>query len=98
MGPIDPNHVRPGKNLPGHMGHETVTIQNLEIVKVDLDRNIVLVKGSVPGPKKGLVFIKRGVKAEAIAPLNPEDYVVKTEEPQVETDVAEQEVAEAAQE
>jgi large subunit ribosomal protein L3 len=98
MGPIDPNHVRPGKNLPGHMGHETVTIQNLEIVKVDLDRNIVLVKGSVPGPKKGLVFIKRGVKADAIAPLNPEDYVVKKEEPQVETEVAEQEVAEAAQE
>lgn len=76
MGSIDPNHVRKGKKLPGHMGVSTVTIQNLEIVKVDLERNLLLVKGSVPGPKKGLVFIKRGIKASAIAPLNPADYVV----------------------
>ena len=76
MGSVDPNHVRKGKLLPGHMGHETVTIQNLEIVKVDLERNILLIKGSVPGPKKGLVFVKRGVKAPAVAPLNPADYVV----------------------
>jgi large subunit ribosomal protein L3 len=75
MGPIDPNHVRPGKNLPGHMGHETVTIQNLNIVKVDLERNLLLVKGSVPGPRKGLVFVKRGIKTSAIEPLNPADYV-----------------------
>jgi large subunit ribosomal protein L3 len=78
MGPIDPNHVRPGKNLPGHMGHETVTIQNLEVVKVDLERNVLLIKGSVPGPKKGLVFIKRGIKTEAIEPLNPTDFTVET--------------------
>lgn len=77
MGPIDPNHVRPGKNLPGHMGHETVTIQNLEIVKVDSERNVLLVKGSVPGPKKGLVFVKRGIKTSAIDPLNPADYTVE---------------------
>lgn len=76
MGSIDPNHVRKGKKLPGHMGVMTVTIQNLEIIKVDLERNLLLVKGSVPGPKKGLVFIKRGVKASAIAPLNPADFVV----------------------
>lgn len=76
MGSIDPNHVRKGKKLPGHMGVSTVTIQNLEIVKVDLERNLLLVKGSVPGPKKGLVFIKRGVKTSAIEPLNPADYVV----------------------
>ena len=76
MGSIDPNHVRKGKKLPGHMGVMTVTIQNLEIISVDLERNLLLVKGSVPGPKKGLVFIKRGVKASAIAPLNPADYVV----------------------
>jgi large subunit ribosomal protein L3 len=77
MGSIDPNHVRPGKNLPGHMGHETVTIQNLEIVKVDAERNVLLIKGSVPGPKKGLVFVKRAVKSEAVAPLNPADFVVE---------------------
>lgn len=76
MGSIDPNHVRKGKKLPGHMGVDTVTIQNLEIVKVDLERNLLLVKGSIPGPKKGLVFVKRGVKAPAVQPLNPADYVV----------------------
>ncbi len=77
MGPIDPNHVRPGKKLPGHMGHETVTIQNLEIVKVDVERDLLLIKGSIPGPKKGLVFVKRAVKSETIEPLNPADYTVE---------------------
>ncbi|MCF7926409.1 MAG: 50S ribosomal protein L3 [Candidatus Izimaplasma sp.] len=75
MGPIDPNHVRPGKNLPGHMGVQTVTIQNLNVVKVDLDRNLLLVKGSIPGPKKGLVFVKHAVKAGTQEPLNPADFV-----------------------
>jgi len=90
MGPIDPNHVRPGKNLPGHMGHETVTIQNLEIVKVDLERNVLLIKGSVPGPKKGLVFVKHGVKAGAVEPLNPADYTVV----EIQEEVASEEAAE----
>jgi large subunit ribosomal protein L3 len=76
MGSIDPNHVRKGKLLPGHMGVDTVTVQNLEIIKVDLERNLLLIKGSIPGPKKGLVFVKRGIKAPAIQPLNPADYVV----------------------
>ena len=89
MGSVDPNHVRKGKLLPGHMGHETVTIQNLEIVKVDLERNILLIKGSVPGPKKGLVFVKRGVKAPAVAPLNPADYVVADVEANETTEAAE---------
>ena len=79
MGSIDPNHVRKGKKLPGHMGVDTVTIQNLEIVKVDLERNILLVSGSVPGPRKGLVFVKRGVKTPAIDPLNPADYAVEVQ-------------------
>ncbi len=79
MGPIDPNHVRKGKKLPGHMGVDKVTIQNLEIVRVDLERNVLLVSGSVPGPKKGLVFVKRGVKQPAIDALNPADYVVTKE-------------------
>lgn len=77
MGSIDPNHVRPGKKLPGHMGHETKTIQNLEVVKVDLERNILLIKGGVPGPKKGLVFIKHGIKAGTVDPLNPTDFTVE---------------------
>jgi large subunit ribosomal protein L3 len=87
MGSIDPNHVRKGKKLPGHMGVDTVTVQNLEIVKVDLERNLLLVKGSIPGPKKGLVFVKHGVKAEKVEPLNPADYVVA--EPQTESQAQE---------
>jgi len=77
MGPIDPNHVRPGKKLPGHMGVDTVTIQNLEVVKVDAERNLLLIKGNVPGPKKGLVVVKRGVKTSAIEPLDPNQYVAQ---------------------
>ena len=49
--------------MPGRMGAERVTIQNLEIVKVDADQNIILVKGAVPGPKKSLVMLKESVKA-----------------------------------
>ena len=52
-----------GKNLPGHMGMETVTIQNLEVVKVDLDKNVILVKGSVPGNKYSVLKIRSSVKA-----------------------------------
>lgn len=62
MGSIQANRVPKGKRLPGHMGHDTVTIQKLEIVKVDVERNVLLVKGSIPGPKKGLVQIKETVK------------------------------------
>ena len=63
MGTMRPMRVFKGKKLPGHMGMLTVTIQNLEIVAVDLENNCVLVKGNVPGPKKGLVIIKSAVKA-----------------------------------
>ena len=52
MGSIQANRVPKGKRLPGHMGNETVTIQKLEVVKVDAERNVILVKGSIPGPKK----------------------------------------------
>ena len=58
-----PGRVYPGKKLPGHMGTETVTIQNLEVVKVDVDKNVILVKGSVPGAKKSILKIKSSVKA-----------------------------------
>ena len=60
----DPSKVFKGKKMPGHMGHKRVTIQNLEIVQVDAEKNLLLVKGSVPGPKKGLVTVKETVKVE----------------------------------
>ncbi len=60
-----PSRVFKGKKLPGHYGVETVTIQNLDLVKVDTERNLLLVKGSVPGPKGGLLIIKNAVKAKA---------------------------------
>ena len=58
-----PSKVFKGKRMPGHMGGVKVTVQNLEIVRVDADKNLILVKGSVPGPKKSLVTIKESVKA-----------------------------------
>ncbi|MBQ7075683.1 MAG: 50S ribosomal protein L3 [Clostridia bacterium] len=58
----DPGRVSKGKRLPGHMGVERVTIQNLTVVKVDAEKNIMLIKGGVPGPKGGLLIIKNTVK------------------------------------
>ena len=64
MGPTStPGRVFKGKKLPGHMGHVTVTIQNLDVVAVDLDKNLILVKGSVPGAKGAILKIKSSVKA-----------------------------------
>jgi large subunit ribosomal protein L3 len=54
-----------GKKLPGHYGVDKVTIQNLSLVKIDTERNLLLVKGSVPGPKGGLLVVKDAVKAKA---------------------------------
>lgn len=59
----DPSRVFKGKKMAGHMGHRKVTVQNLEIVKVDTENNLLLVKGAVPGPKKSLVTIKETVKS-----------------------------------
>ena len=61
----DPSKVFKGKHMPGHMGHVQVTVQNLEVVRVDAEKNLLLVKGAVPGPKKALVTIKETVKVEA---------------------------------
>ena len=58
----DPSRVFKTKNLPGHMGSERVTVQNLEVVRVDAERNLLLVKGAVPGAKGGLVSVKSTVK------------------------------------
>jgi large subunit ribosomal protein L3 len=63
MGPVAPNRVFKGKLLPGRMGGEQITVQNLEIIKVDVERNLLLIKGNVPGPKKALLKIKSAVKA-----------------------------------
>ncbi|TKC14274.1 50S ribosomal protein L3 [Robertmurraya kyonggiensis] len=63
MGPVAPNRVFKGKALPGRMGGEQVTVQNLEIVKVDVERNLLLIKGNVPGARKALLKIKSAVKA-----------------------------------
>lgn len=58
-----PGRVFKGKKMPGHMGHVKVTVQNLEVVRVDAEQNLLLIKGAVPGPKKSLVTIKETVKA-----------------------------------
>jgi large subunit ribosomal protein L3 len=62
MGSIQANRVPKGKRLPGHMGHATITIQKLEVIRVDTERNVLFVKGSIPGPKNGFVKVKQTVK------------------------------------
>lgn len=64
MGPVAPNRVFKGKALPGRMGGEQVTVQNLQVVKVDAERNLLLIKGNVPGAKKSLLKIKSAIKAK----------------------------------
>ena len=59
-----PGRVFKGKKMAGHMGNKKITIQNLEIVKIDIDQDLILVKGAVPGPKKALVTLKETVKAQ----------------------------------
>lgn len=64
MGPVAPNRVFKGKALPGRMGGDRITVQNLQIVRVDTDRNLLLIKGNVPGAKKSLLTIRSAVKAK----------------------------------
>ncbi|MFC4323839.1 50S ribosomal protein L3 [Litchfieldia salsa] len=64
MGPVAPNRVFKNKLLPGRMGGERTTVQNLQIVKVDTERNLLLVKGNVPGARKSLITVKTAVKAK----------------------------------
>jgi len=64
MGPVAPNRVFKGKLLPGRMGGDQITVQNLTIVKVDAERNLLLIKGNVPGAKKSLIKVKTAVKAK----------------------------------
>lgn len=64
LGPVDPAKVFKGRPLPGRMGGERVTVQNLEIVQVDADRNLLLIKGSIPGPKNSYVTVKSAIKGK----------------------------------
>ena len=92
-------HVLKGKKLPGHMGNELSTIQNLEVVKVDLEENVILIKGSVPGPKKSLVMIRTAVKKgdKINTPVELITYEVEEEtvEEVVENNESEEQVNEA---
>lgn len=98
MGTMRPMRVFKGKKLPGHMGSLTVTIQNLEIVAVDLANNVILIKGNIPGPKKGLVVIKTSVKTPGKV-NETENLISYTETPAVaETEVTEEVVEETATE
>ena len=63
MGSIQANRVLKGKKLPGHMGAKTITVQNLEIVKIDLEHNVLMIKGNIPGSKKALIKVRSAVKA-----------------------------------
>ena len=96
MGPIAPNRILPGKKLPGQMGNVTRTVQNLEVIAVDVDNNLLLIKGSVPGPKRGLVIVKSAVKASG--KVNPAVELVINQQPVNENVEAAAEVtAEAAE-
>lgn len=85
LGTMLPMHVLKGKKLPGHMGNVASTIQNLEVVAVDLANNVILIKGNVPGPKKSLVMIKSSVKKTD--KINPAEELISYEV--VETPVEE---------
>ena len=92
MGTMRPMRVFKGKKLPGHMGTLTVTIQNLEIVSVDVENNVILVKGNVPGAKNSLVVIKTATKNEG--KVNERAALVSYEETPVETERVEVESTE----
>lgn len=94
MGTMRPMRVFKGKKLPGHMGHETVTMMNLEIVAVDKENNCLLIKGNVPGPKKGLVVIKSAIKNMDTINEGYDLVTYVTEQPIVEEVQAEETISE----
>ena len=96
LGTMRPMRVFKGKKLPGHMGHVTVTMQNLEIVAVMKDENVILIKGNVPGAKKSLVIIKSAVKKPNVKKDKIELVSYDKEEAETVTEVneASQETAE----
>ena len=62
LGVIDPARIFKGKKMAGHLGAERVTVQNLDVVKVDAENNLIAIKGAIPGPKKGIVMVVNSVK------------------------------------
>ena len=94
LGTMRPMHVLKGKKMPGHMGNVQRTVQNLEVVSIDTENNVILIKGNVPGPKKSFVVIRESVKGlpkrEAVKLVS---YVTE-EEPVAETPVEETAVEE----
>ena len=101
LGTMLPMRVIPGKKMPGHMGAEQVTVQNLEVIQVDLENNCLLIKGNVPGPKKALVFIKTAIKNqnkvnEKIDLITYVDETEKVETPETTEEVVEEVTSEVA--
>lgn len=96
MGTLRPMRVFKGKKLPGHMGTLTVTIQNLEVVMVDVENNCILIKGNIPGPKKSLVIIKSSVKKPGKINSKEELNTYKVEET-IETPTENVEVTETTE-
>ena len=95
MGTMRPMRVLKGKKLPGHMGHEQITIQNLMIVDVDVENNYILVSGNVPGPKNSYVFIKAAIKGDKnYSPVELISYEEVVDEASEESIVSENEVVE----
>ena len=92
LGTMLPKRVLKGKNLPGHMGHETITIQNLEIIEANADENYILVSGNIPGAKNSLVLIKQAAKNSREA--NKKDVISYEEETVVDEVVASNETVE----
>lgn len=93
LGPMRPMRVLKGKPLPGHMGNEQVTIQNLEVVEINSELNYILVSGNIPGPKNSFVLIKSSIKnKEKNQPVELISYEVIEEEPseEVKSEVVEE--------
>lgn len=88
LGTMRPMRVFKGKKLPGHMGHVSVTMQNLEVVAVMKDENVILIKGNVPGPKKSLVIIKSAVKKPNVKNDKIELVTYANEEVKTEVEAA----------
>ena len=80
MGTMRPMRVLKGKKLAGHMGHETVTVQNLEIIEVNEAENYILVSANIPGPKNSLVLIRSAVKGGSVTPKEIVSYEETTQE------------------
>ena len=94
MGTLLPMRVIPGKKMPGHMGSEQVTVQNLEIIQIDLENNIILIKGNVPGPKKSLVLIRTAIKNSNVVNEKIELITYETEQSKEVSEETTEEIAE----